>query len=297
MGMCYQTINPPGATTAPIWSKTASTGGNAGWVAFQYALRPAGTTGAQEAVLQKNYVATLGLGAGNDLVGFYDFLDAGATVRYLAVDEVAGIIRSAAGGGTPDAVVQALATSSTRTILQTNGAGVFWLMIPDLGIYRSTDYCATWTLWWTKAIGSQDYRWSGHIARDFNDVNTLWVTFENGGVWKVPSAHTAAVGSGTAGSVPTGAAKVTGGSLPLGTERMGPICVDGADGTVWVIQHPGAVKTAARIHKLIRGTGSTWIEEVDSEIAEGAQLAQGISAYAGQILVMTNGQGTLRRVC
>ncbi len=294
LAMAYKIQTTPGDVGAPTWTETVN--GNDGWIGFNYAYRSAGSTGGQAAILQKDFVASNGFSAGNDLAGFHDFLDSGASLRYLSIDRAQGIVRSAAGGGSPDAVVQALTTVATRTILQTNGSGCFWLCIPDLGIYRSTDYCATWTLWWNKAIAAQDYRWSGHIVRDETDHNTLWVTFENGGAWKVPNAHTAAVGSGTGGSVPTGAAKVTGGALPLGTERMGPITVDPFNKTVWVLRHPGAVKTGARLYRLPFGSGTTWVEEVDDEIREGANLAQGFSIYAGKGILPTNGQGTLRRV-
>ena len=127
-------------------------------------------------------------------------------------------------------------------------------------------------------------------------TNTAWVTFDNGGVWKVPNVETATAGSGTSGSVPAGAVKVTGGSLPTGNERCGPIAVDPFDGTVWVIQHASAASQPARIHRLPQGAG-VWKEEVSREIQEGAGLAQYLAMSAGFGIIPTSGQGLLRRVC
>lgn len=289
----YKMQTPAGDVGSPIFTETVN--GNDGQVGIQIALKPIGSGLAQNAILQKDYVVTLGIAA-TDLIGFFDFEDAGTNLRYLGVSKGSGIIRSAAGGGTPDVIEQAFTSIADRSNLITNNSGTFWLCVPDLGIYRSTDYCDTWTLWWDKAIADPQHRWSGHVTQDLTAVNTLWITFENGGVWKIANAHTAAAGSGTGGSVPTGAAKVTGGSLPLGTERMGPVFVDPADGTVWVVRHPSAAAMPAELHFLVRGTGSTWKQEVDDEIAEGAQLAQEITSYAGMALIPTSGSGLMRRV-
>jgi len=292
--MAYKMQTPAGNMGTPIFTQT--TLGNDGWTSIQIALKPIGTGLAQNAILQKDYVVTAGIAA-TDLIGFFDFPDAGANRRYLGVSQGSGILRSAAGGGTPDVIEQAFTSIANRSNLVNNGAGTLWLCVPDLGIYRSTDYGDTWILWWNKAIADPQHRWSGHVTQDKTSLNTLWITFEDGGVWKIANAHTAAAGSGTAGSVPAGAAKVTGGSLPAGTERMGPIWADQADGTIWTIRHPSAAAMPAQLHYLVRGVGSTWKQEVDIEIAEGAQLAQDITSYAGMALIPTSGQGLLRRVC
>lgn len=300
LAAAYKLVTPAGASgAAPIWTETANATPNDAWVGFEIALRPVGTGPAQLAILTKNYLSEYGSGD-YDLIGFYTFLDGSAQLRYLGVEAGRGISRSVAGGGTVttgDSVVQAFSSTSKRTVfLQGGTAGVFFLHVPDLGIYRSTDYCATWTLLWDKAITSPQDRWSGHIANDPANGNLLWVTFDNGGVWKLASANTATPGSGTAGSVPSGAAKVTGGSLPAGTERCGAIAVDPQNGTVWVINPPNAGATISKVHRLPRGAGSTWKQESDVEIAEGAHLVQGIDASFGQVVLATSGAGLLRRI-
>lgn len=289
----YKTQTPAGDVGSPVFTQTVN--GNDGWVGIQIALRPIGTGLAQNAILEKDYTVSPGV-ASTDCIGFFDFFDGSANLRYLGVTKGAGIIRSAAGGGTPDVVELAVSSIADRTILLNNGSGTLWLCVPDTGIYRSTNYGDTWVLWWVKSIADPQHRWSGHITQDGNSVNDIWVTFEDGGIWKVTNAHTAPNGAGTGGSVPTGAVKVAGGSLPAGTERIGPAWVDEADGTVWVIRHPSAAAMPAEVHFLPRGTGTTWKQEEDIEIAEGAQLAQGVTGYAGMVLVPTSGQGLLRRV-
>ena len=298
LAAAYKLVTPAGASgSAPIWTQTANAAPNDAWVGFEIALRPTGTGPAQQALLVKDYLAEFGSGD-YDTIGFFTFLDSGGQLRYLGVESGRGINLSIAGGGTSttgDTTVQAFSSSSKRSIFLPGSAGVFYLHVPDKGIYRSTNYCANWTLLWDKAITSPQDRWSGQMASNPANPNDLWITFDNGGVWKLPAAHTATPGSGTAGSVPTGAAKVTGGSLPAGTERCGTIAVDVSNGTVWVIQQPSAGASITKVHRLPRGTGTAWKQEADVEIAEGAHLAQGMDASFDQIVIATSGAGLLRR--
>lgn len=298
MAAAYKLVTPAGASgSAPIWTQTANAAPNDAWVGAEIVLKPIGTGPSQQAILTKDYLAEYGSGD-YDTIGFFSILDASANLRYIGVESGRGISRSTAGGGTSttgDTLVQAISSSAKRSIMLAGSAGVFYLMVPDKGIYRTTDYGANWTLWWTNALDATQSRWSGHIANHPSAPDTLWITFVSGGVWKVANANTAAVGSGEAGSVPAGAAKVTGGSLPAGTERCGVVAVDPWNNDVWVINPPNAGATITKVHRLPRGAGTTWKQETDVEVAEGAHLAQGIDAYAGMIVVATSGQGLLRR--
>jgi hypothetical protein len=298
--MAYKLVTPAGASgSAPVWTQITNAVPNDGWVGFEIALRPTGSGPSQLAILTKNYASPHALALSlSDMIGFYSYPDSGANLRYLGVPKGSGIVRSDAGGGTVssgDTLVQAFTSIANRTEFHVNGTNLF-LHVPDLGIYRSVNYGQTWDLLWNKTIADPQHRWSGHMV-GVAGTNTLWVTFENGGVWKLPNAHTATAGSGTAGSVPTAAAKVTGGSLPAGTERCGAIAVDVGNGDLWVLQQPSAGATIAKIHRLPQGAGTAWKQEVDTEVAEGGQLGQQLIASNGMVIMPTSGQGLLRRVC
>jgi hypothetical protein len=64
---------------------------------------------------------------------------------------------------------------------------------------------------------------------------------------------------------------------------------------VWVIQQPSVGASISKVHRLPRATGTTWKQETDIEVAEGAHLAQGIDVSFGQIVLATSGAGLLRR--
>jgi hypothetical protein len=229
------------------------------------------------------------------MIGFYDLLDGASALRYLGVLIGAGIVRSAAGGGTPNTVVQSFTSVAERSILARDGGGQYlWLCVPDKGIYRSTDYGATWSLWWNHAIGGDSNRWFGFLAQDAHTADTLWATFDDGGVWRITGARTAASSA---------AKKVVGGDL-TGSEIMGLITIDPLFGTVTAFRAINGDGEQARVYRLANGTvtggGSTytgiWIEEPDEEIAEGGQLVVAGVARGRRVAAAASGQGVLRRL-
>lgn len=292
--VAYKSVASPGAAGTVTF--TQSINGNDPWTGVTYVFKAGGSETGQNTTLVKDY-ATIFAGSEFNCIGFFDAPDSGGQLRYYGVDAGRGIIRSAAGGGSPDTIVEAFTTNSNRSIFLRNGSGTYWIHVPGLGIYRSTDYGASWDLWWDKSISDPQDRWSGHMTHNPAIPNTLYVTFDSGGgVWTVPNAHTASAGSGTAGSVPTGATRITGGSLPAGTERCGPVCVDPISGTVWVIEQPTTAQGRSAVHYLPRASGSTWKQEVAPEVEEGGHLSQHLDVYAGLSVLPTSGQGVLRRV-
>jgi hypothetical protein len=241
--------------------------------------------------LAKDFSAT----SATNCIGFYDLLDGASALRYLGVLIGAGIVRSAAGGGTPNTTVSAFTSVAERSILARSGGGQYlWLCVPDKGIYRSTDYGATWSLWWNHAIAGEGSRWFGFLAQDHFDPDALWVTFDDGGVWRITGARTAASSA---------AKKVVGGDL-AGTEIMGLVIVDQLWGTVTAFRAINGDGEQARVYRLANGTvsdaGSTytgiWIEDVDEEIAEGGQLVVAGIAHGRKVAAAASGQGVLRRV-
>ena len=194
--------------------------------------------------------------------------------------------------------MQGFTSNADRSILIPQPPYLF-LCVPDKGVYRSINDGVTWTLWWPHTHSATLSRFFGWIAQDPNNPTTIWGTMDGGGVWRVPSATTAA-----GGDPPTGAQKVVGGSLPTGNEKMGGLVIDSVTSTVWCMQLPNATGETSHLHRLTRaqvtGSGSTvagqWVEEVDNEITLGGNAPIAMDAHHELVVINIGGQGALRRL-
>lgn len=222
---------------------------------------------------------------GNEALRFFEFVDGGATTRNILVTR-ARFYRN----GTS---VFTVSNSDSRASWHSSGNTV-WIFLPTKGIYRSTDAGATWVLWWSKTISATQGRWFGHMVADPDVPNTLYIAFDNGGIWKIANAHTAANGSGTAGSVPTGAAKITGGTMASGT-IIGPLAWDDWNNDLWAIEMPVDGTGSAKFHCLRNGAANFESFEYE-EMDEGGAIVQYMTAIDGELQLMTAGMGTLRRM-
>jgi hypothetical protein len=220
------------------------------------------------------------------------WLDSTSTLRYIEVTQTA-IYRD----GTQVATITPTSTA-TRAEFRHSGL-VCWLHIPDLGVYRSVDNGVTWALWWTYAIADDQYaKFCGHMAQDPTDSNVLYFTFDQGGVWKVTAADTSTTGSGLAGSVPSGASKIVGGALPLGTEPISAVGMDPINGDLWATGYDPTGAATPKLYVLRRGSPTTWYQDPDpnGEYAEACIIPQFINVVDGYAWIATASNCTLRRM-
>lgn len=224
--------------------------------------------------------------AGTEAIGCWQWVDGLGVTRILIVTQTA-IWR-----GTTN--VKTIATACSRCDFVYSGSNC-WLHIADIGIYRSTDNGATWTLWWTYAISNGLLqRMCGHTVVSATNVNQLFVTFDGGGVWRCIDADVSAVGSGLAGSRPGGTSLVTGGALPLGTEPIAAIDVDPYTGWLWAAGYLPAGGALNHVYYRVPGV-DIWYQLDDTEWAESGILPEHIRVLDGQIICGT-AFGTMRRI-
>lgn len=223
-------------------------------------------------------------------LGAFEWVDSLSTTRNLVVTQTT-VFRN----GTS---VATIASSATRVEFRHSGA-TCWLHYPDLGVYRSTDNGATWSIWWTYSIADSQYaKFCGHMAQDPFDGTTLYFAFDQGGVWRVGAADTSSAGSGLGGSVPTGAAQVLGGALPAGTEPISAIGMDAFRGDLWACGYSPTGAARGKIYVLRRGSPTTWFEAPDpyGEYPEACIIPQFINVYDGMCWIATASNCTLRRM-
>lgn len=220
-------------------------------------------------------------------IGVFEWVDATATTRVLQVNHN-GIYR--------DKTLRASITSTANRCDFAHYGATCWLIVPDLGIYRSTDNGATWVLWWNYSISnSTTARYSGHIALSLSTANQIYASFDAGGVWRCTDADTSAAGSGLAGSRPGSTSLITGGALPLGTEPISAIAVDQITGDLWAC---GLDPTGATTGKLYRKppASDTWVQMQDAEYGESCIIPQTMTARDGSLWIGTASQCTVRRL-
>ncbi|HVE28342.1 MAG TPA: hypothetical protein VNC22_23200 [Sporichthya sp.] len=216
------------------------------------------------------------------------WVDATATTRTLEVTRTA-IYRD----GTQVATIASAA--ATRAEFLYAGA-TCWLHVPDLGVYRSTNNGASWTLWWNYAVSdSQTAKYSGHIAH-FPGSTTLYAAFDAGGVWRCTDADVSDAGTGLSGSRPTSTNLITGGALPSGTEDISAIGVDQVSGTVYACGYSRTGAALGHLYRLTRGLGSNWVRIDDTEYSESCLVPQFLTAYGGWVWISTASNCTLRRM-
>jgi hypothetical protein len=220
------------------------------------------------------------------------WVDGTSTTRYIEVTQTA-IYRD----GTSVATITPTSTSARAEFRY--AGNTCWLHLPDQGIYRSTNNGVTWVLWWTYAIADDKYaKFCGHMTQDPSDPNLLFFAFDAGGVWRVPGADSASTGSGLGGSVPSGAAKILGGVLPLGTEPISAICMDPVRGDLWACGFSPTGAATPKLYVARAGEPNTWLQAPDpsGEYAEACIIPQFINVYDGMCWIATASNCTLRRI-
>jgi len=218
-------------------------------------------------------------------LGGWQWVDSLGTTRYLELDSAA--IRR------DNVSVASVASEAKRAEFAHSGV-YCWLMIPDLGVYRSQDNGATWALWWNYGIGNELHqRFCGHLTQSGDTPTDLFISFDEGGVWQAVDAHTSAAGTGLAGSRPEGTAQVIGGSLPLGTESISAIQMDRFRGDLWACSYDPDGSAPPTLHVLYNDA-TVWVEWEDDEYPEACIIPQYINVYDGFAWISTASVGTLR---
>ncbi len=153
-------------------------------------------------------------------------------------------------------------------------ADTVWAFDLNAGVYRSTDYGATWSLVWAITGDSNYYR--GWIVADPTDGQVVWIVTDNG-FYKVTNAR-----SGTWTATPLSVAYSPG---PIAAAPNGDIyIVDVTDGSA---SHPPALWRS-------RDHGATWQDIADDTFRNAAIIPRDLAAKSdGTVLVTTNGNGVL----
>lgn len=154
------------------------------------------------------FVATQVSPGGTSALGIIRFRDGAPTPNnvWLVVTTTGGVRRSTDEGSTWATVLP-----SASLVLSSVDAGGKWfvhkdrsnnvyLFVPHVaaasggGLWRSVDAGATWTRIWQKVLTTAA-RHHGRIAQDVGNENTLYCTFDDGGVWRVDNAHSGSIGA------------------------------------------------------------------------------------------------------
>ena len=227
-------------------------------------------------------------------VGGCDLFNGSGGRRHLAVCSSAGIVRWDEGAGS-QATVLSVSPNVNQAWMLSNGTYV-WAMIGNLGLYRSQDYGDTWQLIWSLPLSDKmETDWTNVIRQEPGNPNTLWISTA-GGLYRWPSAHTAARAGSPYTAAPTGATRITGGSFGTGV-RPGVFCFDQVTSDLWVV---GEVDGDSQIGSLHRGalaslSGSSlpFVDVTDEIIAECVNMAQDIDMRGGRGVLSTVGMGML----
>lgn len=196
----------------------------------------------------------------------------------------AGIYRKVGTGAwtkvtniTPTGVVMVGEASRSATMTSRRGSPNVYLMDGATGIWRSTDYGASWTRILIHTASNADY--VGYVSCHPTDTNILYASLSTG-VYQINNASTVAQDSAA--------------------------LIDISGG---IVQNPGAMKTTSNgliycvsrvVPKLWRSSvtaPSSWSSVDDAVFRDTAIFAQDIDIdTAGRVYIATNGNGIIRQV-
>lgn len=206
--------------------------------------------------------------------------DAGATEVILAVIEGSGIYRKV--GGAAPTLVSSLVTATQTTLPKFcwpgGGTGQYVYLSAANGLFRSTDYGATWASIWSY---TQAYEQVGNIACDPTTSTTLYVTVDdngsNVGLYKITNASTTPVTTKIGPSV----------------DPPGQVAVNPSTGLVYL----ATTMDTAGGPKLYRSpianpTAATTFNDItDAQWAAGVMLPKHIAVSSVGVVLVANGIG------